>query len=414
LNETPTSERLHIAVFGLRNVGKSSLVNAIAGQDVSLVSTVPGTTTDPVSKAMEMPILGPIVLIDTAGIDDEGDLGRMRAGKAMSIMDRADIAVLVIDPFKGVSTWEKDVAGLAAARGVPVVAAINKVDLITAGVASEATKEASDRLGLGQSVVRVVQVSTRTGAGIGALKEALIEAAPKDRPAPPIVADLLRAGDVVVLVTPIDPSAPKGRLILPQVQVIREIIEHGACALVTTGDDLPSTLETLRDAPRIVITDSQVFAKVAESVPAEVPLTSFSILLARQKGDLGGMVSAARLVDELQPGDRVLIAEACSHHRLDDDIGKVKIPRLLEKRVGGALSFGFCSGWDYPPDLAGYRLVIHCGGCMINRREMVSRIRRAREAGVPVTNYGVILAYLNGILDRVIAPFSAPMPSRTA
>ncbi len=399
VNETPRSERLHIAIFGLRNAGKSSLVNAIAGQSVSLVSPVPGTTTDPVSKAMELLPLGPVVLIDTAGIDDEGELGRMRAGKAVSVMDKADLVVLVIDPFRGVSAWEKNIAGMAARRSVPVVGVLNKADLLQAQTVSEAVQEAAAALGK-----PVVPVSATTGAGIEALKETLVKAAPKDWAGPPVVADLLRTGDVAVLVTPVDKSAPKGRLILPQVQVIREIVERGSFALVTSGDDLPATLGTLRSDPRIVITDSQAFARVAGAVPGRVPLTSFSILLARQKGDLPAMVDAARLVEGLKPGDRVLIAEACTHHRFEDDIGRVKIPRMLEARAGGRLSFGFCSGWDYPPDLAGYRLVIHCGGCMINRREMISRITRAREAGVPITNYGVILAYLNGILDRAILP----------
>ncbi|MGE5541589.1 MAG: [FeFe] hydrogenase H-cluster maturation GTPase HydF [Bacillota bacterium] len=399
MNETPRSERLHIAVFGLRNAGKSSLVNAIAGQEVSLVSPVPGTTTDPVSKAMELLPLGPVVLVDTAGIDDDGDLGRLRAERAVSMMDRADVVVLVVDPFRGISDWEQSIARLAAARSLPLIAALNKVDLLQADQAVRAAREASERLGKS-----VVPVSARSGAGIGALKEAVIRAVPDNWAGPPIVADLLKEGDVAVLVTPIDKSAPRGRLILPQVQVIREVIEHGSFAFVTSGEDLPSTLEALRREPRIVITDSQAFAKVARAVPAGAPLTSFSILLARQKGDLPAMVDAARFVDRLQPGDRVLVAEACTHHRFEDDIGRVKIPRMLERRVGGPLSFGFCSGWNYPTDLAEYRLVVHCGGCMINRREMISRIRQARGKGVPITNYGVILAHLNGILDRVTAP----------
>jgi len=371
MRSTPTSNRLHIGIFGRRNAGKSSLINALTGQGVALVSDVPGTTTDPVFKAMEILPLGPVILIDTAGVDDIGDLGRLRVERTRKMLRRTDVAVLVLDVTTPPGEEEDKLLDELAARELPVVVALNKTDLTAddgpdpklPGGASAAAVWAADR-GL-----EPIPVSSVTGRGIGRLKQAIISAAPRHWEGPPIIGDLLEPGDTVVMVVPIDLEAPKGRLILPQVQTLRDILDHDAVGLVTKESRLERVLETLSPAhPRLVVTDSQAFGEVVRKLPPEVPLTSFSILFARHKGDLKTLVRGALAVDSLKPGAPVLVAEACTHHPIGDDIGRVKIPRWLEKHVGGTLAFTHYAGGDFPRDLENYSLVVHCGGCMINRR----------------------------------------------
>ncbi|MCG0237881.1 MAG: [FeFe] hydrogenase H-cluster maturation GTPase HydF [Firmicutes bacterium] len=396
---TPTSLRLHISFFGRRNVGKSSLVNALTGQAVALVSPVPGTTTDPVQRAMELKPLGPVVLIDTAGLDDEGELGRLRVERTRQVLDRTDLAVVVLECGQEPGELEQSLVRALKARRIPAVGAVNKADLDPAAAARQAAA-CSKRFGF-----PFVPTSATGSPGVELLRQAIIDQAPGDRQQIPLLADLIRPGDLVVLVVPIDSGAPKGRLILPQVQAIREILDAGGTALVVRDRDLRKVLEQLPDRPALVVTDSQVFARVDADTPPEIPLTSFSILMARHKGDLREMVEGARAIASLRPGDRVLIAEACTHHRQPDDIATVKIPRWLRSHVGGDLEFEWARGREMPPDLGRYRLIIHCGGCMINRRLMVSRIRRARAAGVPIVNYGICIAYLMGVLPRALSPF---------
>ena len=398
LNETPRGERLHIAIFGRRNVGKSSLINALTGQEVSIVSEVMGTTTDPVSKAMELLPLGPVVMIDTPGLDDEGVLGGLRVQRTRDVLNRPDVALLVTEAESGWGRFEQELAGQAREKKIPLVVVFNKADV---AVADEAACRAAGE----QSQVPVQVVSAATGAGVEELKLALAKLAPEDDDKFRIVGDLVRPGDFVVLVTPIDKAAPKGRLILPQQQTIRDILEADAMAVVTKEYELRETLERLGGKPRLVVTDSQVFAKVAADTPRDVWLTSFSILFARYKGDLGELVRGAKAVEKLKDGDRILVAEGCTHHRQSDDIGTVKIPRWLRQHTGKELVFEHAAGMKYPRGLKEYALVVHCGGCMLNRREMRWRLAQAREAGVPIVNYGVLIAYLQGILPRCLAPF---------
>ncbi len=396
LNETPRGSRLHIAIFGRRNAGKSSLINALTNQDTAIVSSIPGTTTDPVFKSMEIPPLGPVVIIDTAGIDDVGELGEQRIKKTIGVLAKSDLAILVIDPAQGVGEYELKLIGRASAQGVPVVGALNKIDLMP-GVDQA---EIENKLG-----IRVVRVSAAVRNGIGDLKKEIIKTAPKDWTAPTIVGDLIKPGEIVVLVTPIDQAAPKGRLILPQVQTIRDILDNDAFALVVKERELKKALSGLAQKPKIVITDSQVFRQVDADTPAEIMLTSFSILFARYKGNLETLVAGALAVDHLRPGDRVLISEACTHHRVEDDIGTVKIPNWLRQKAGGELRFSWSSGIEMPADLTQYNLIVHCGACMINRREMLHRIMQAASAGVPIVNYGVLIAHVHGILRRTLSPF---------
>ncbi|MBM7581601.1 [FeFe] hydrogenase H-cluster maturation GTPase HydF [Caldicoprobacter guelmensis] len=402
LNSTPRSERLHITILGRRNAGKSSLINAITGQDIALVSPIKGTTTDPVYKAMELLPLGPVVLIDTAGLDDEGELGELRKKKTMDVLNKTDIAILVVDGKVGIGEFEEHLMNLLRGYKFPVIGAVNKVDQSL--INSEIITQYSQKWG-----IPLIEVSSITGKGIEALKKAIVEVAHTEEQRDVIVRDLISPGDFVVLVVPIDKSAPKGRLILPQQQVIRDILDGRGMAVVTQEDRLKATIDGLAVKPRLVITDSQVFHKVAADTPPDIPLTSFSILFARYKGDLKELVRGAHAVAQLKDGDRVLIAEACTHHRQDDDIARVKIPRWLKQKTGRDLNLNFVSGVDFPDNLKDYSLVIHCGGCMLTRREMLYRIRQVTSAGVPIVNYGVFIAYVNGILERVLQPFETEL-----
>jgi len=399
LFETPAGSRLHIGIFGRRNAGKSSLINALTDQAAAIVSEVPGTTTDPVAKAMEILPIGPVMITDTAGIDDNGALGALRVEKTLRVIDRTDLAVLVLDPQAGPDEYEEDILSRLRERARPVVAAITRADL---EVDTSAARQWAERHNL-----PVARVSTVTKQGIGELKCLLIDSTPSDRLQTSILSGLVRPGDCVVLVTPIDKSAPKDRLILPQVMTIRNALDHDAYTLVVKERELKMALANLKMRPKLVVTDSQAVLKAAADTPEDIPFTTFSILMARLKGDLEGLVRGVRAVERLQPGAKVLIAEACTHHRQADDIGKVQIPRWLRQTAGGDIDFHFNSGPEFPPNLASYDLVIHCGGCMINRREMLSRGMRAQAAGVPMVNYGVFLSYVHGVLERALKPFPA-------
>ncbi len=395
MNQTPKAERLHIAFFGRRNAGKSSLINAVTGQQAAIVSDVAGTTTDPVYKTMEILPLGPCVLIDTAGLDDEGELGDKRVAKTMAVLGRTDLAVLVLDGSFGVTDADRDILTRLQAKKLPVLVVANKADTGPVDVAV-----------LGAALgVPVHVVSAATGLGVEGLRQAIAGAAPTGEGRLKLLGDLVRPGDVVVLVTPIDKAAPKGRLILPQQQVIRDVLENDAVALVTKEHELRRTLALLGEKPRLVVTDSQVFLKVSADVPRDVMLTSFSILFARYKGDLEQLVLGARAIACLKDGDEVLIAEGCTHHQQADDIGRVKIPRWLREMTGRELRFSFTAGMTYPEDLNRFALVVHCGACMLNRAEMQTRLAEARSAGVPIVNYGVLIACVQGILPRVLEPF---------
>lgn len=395
MQDTPKANRLHIAIFGRRNAGKSSLINALTQQDIALVSAIPGTTTDPVFKAMEIQPLGPCMIIDTAGIDDVGELGELRTKKSRAVLNQTDLALLVIDPAAGISEFERELKEEIIARDIPVIGVLNKTDL-----GPVETNQLEKELGL-----PLVPVSSRTREGIRLLKERIIQSAPAAFEEPHIVGDLLSPGDTCVLVVPIDLAAPKGRLILPQVQTIRDILDNDAIATIVKESELREALAGLAQKPRLVITDSQAFRQVAAETPDDVLMTSFSILFARYKGDLLELVRGAKAIETLRPGDKVLIAEACTHHAQADDIGRVQIPRWLCQYVGGELDFQWSSGSGYPDNLAEFKLVVHCGACMINRRQMLHRIDMARENHVPIVNYGVLLAFVHGILDRALKPF---------
>ncbi len=397
LNEKPSGERIHIGFFGIRNAGKSSVVNAVTGQELSLVSEIRGTTTDPVQKAMELLPLGPVVIIDTPGIDDEGQLGEMRVRRARQILNKTDIAILVADIQKGLQSADLELCALFQEKEIPYILVWNKTDLAPAG------ESAGCPDGISPAAVR--SVSALTGAGIYELKEqigALAGNAKNDRK---LVGDLISPGDVVVLVTPIDESAPKGRMILPQQQMIRDVLDHDAINVVVQDTGLEKALASLQQKPSMVITDSQAFGKVSPIVPEEIPLTSFSILFARYKGSLEPLVKGAAALRSLKDGDRVLICEGCTHHRQCNDIGTVKLPGWIRGFTGRELQFAFTSGIDFPEDLSGYALVVHCGGCMLNEREMKSRIRHAADEGIPITNYGIAIAMMHGILRRSLSPF---------
>ena len=390
LNETPSAQRTHIGFFGCRNAGKSSLVNAVTGQALAIVSDVKGTTTDPVQKAMELLPLGPVVVIDTPGIDDEGELGRLRVRRALDALGRSDVAVLVVDATVGLSPQDERLLEALDARGLPRLVAWNKCDL------PGALPPAGDALA----------VSARTGEGIEAFKERLARAMPAGETRR-LVGDLVSPGDAAVLVCPIDESAPKGRLILPQQQAIRDLLDAGALPLVTRDTELKQALEALKTPPALVVTDSQAFKTVSAIVPDAVPLTSFSILMARYKGFLEQAVEGVAALGRLRDGDRVLMAEGCTHHRQCNDIGTVKIPRWLRAFTGRELVVETCTGRDFPEDLTPYGVVIHCGGCMLTETVVAGRMRLARSQGVPITNYGIVIARMTGALERSLRPFPA-------
>ena len=405
LNNTPAAERVHIGIFGRRNAGKSSLINALTSQNLAIVSDVKGTTTDPVAKSMELLPLGPVVLIDTPGLDDTGDLGALRVQKAHQTLNKTDIAILVVDASSGVTAEDQRILSRIRAKQIPCLVAVNKSDLDSAGEIPKLPDS---------SAIEVLPVSAKTGQGIEKLKERIAALAPKEEENRRIVGDLLSPGDLVCLVIPIDKAAPKGRLILPQQQTIRDILDTGALALAVRDTELKAALEGQDGRPgfhpALVITDSQAFASVASIVPPHIPLTSFSILFARYKGSLKALAEGARALDTLKKGDRILVSEGCTHHRQCGDIGTVKLPALIRRHTGLAapedLRFSFTSGTEFPEDLSGYRMVIHCGGCMLNEREMKFRMACARDAGVPMTNYGTAIAHMNGILERSLAPFA--------
>lgn len=387
MNDTPAGERVHIGFFGKRNAGKSSLLNAVTGQELAVVSPVEGTTTDPVYKAMELLPLGPVMLIDTPGFDDEGQLGELRVKKTVQVLEKTDVAVLVADAGRGLTPCDEALIALFKEQEIPYLLVFNKSDINNA---------AGDN-----NITDVIYVSAATGAGVRELKEKLASMLP-DKEEKRLVADLVKPLDVVALVVPIDSAAPKGRLILPQQQTIRDLLEAGAIPVVTRESELAESLVKLRDKPALVITDSQAFEEVAAIVPQEIPLTSFSILMARYKGFLKLAIEGASTIDSLQDGDKVLIAEGCTHHRQCDDIGTVKIPRFLKKYTGKDLVIETSSGTGFPEDLTSYALIIHCGGCMLNEREVLRRMRFADKQGVPVTNYGIAIAKMKGILERSI------------
>lgn len=389
LNDKPSGERLHIAFFGMRNAGKSSVVNAVTGQALSLVSEHMGTTTDPVQKAMELLPIGPVVIIDTTGIDDEGDLGEMRVKRALRMLDKTDVAVLVVDAAAGMGEHDRVLMAEFEKRSIPYITVYNKSDLLEECPTTD-----------GKSLY----VSAKRKTNIRELKE-MIGRLGGVREEKQLVGDLLSAGDIVVLVTPIDESAPKGRMILPQQQMIRDVLDGGAVNIVAKETEIADALSALKEKPRMVITDSQVFGTVSRIVPEDIPLTSFSILFARYKGELEEPVLGAAFLDRLCDGDRVLISEGCTHHRQCNDIGTVKLPGWIEKYTGKKLSYEFTSGGEFPAELEKYALIVHCGGCMLNEREMKSRIARARAAGVPFTNYGIAIAQMHGILQRALSPF---------
>ncbi|QLA19082.1 [FeFe] hydrogenase H-cluster maturation GTPase HydF [Desulfolutivibrio sulfoxidireducens] len=402
MHDAPKGLRLHIGVFGRRNVGKSSLLNALTGQPVSIVSDTPGTTTDPVEKTQELSPLGPVVFIDTAGLDDVGELGGLRAARTLKALDRADVAFLVTEP--GVfGEDEQRLAALLAGKATPFAVVVNKIDQGEAPGDFEAAVRAACH-----ADPPVVRVSAAHGLGLAELKEALVGLAPKDWfEEPRLLGDLLKAGDLAVLVVPIDLGAPKGRLILPQVQAIRDILDSDATAMVVKERELRDAFARLSRKPALVVCDSQVVLKTAGETPADVPMTTFSILMARFKGDLIKLAQGAAAIDRLRPGDRVLIAEACTHHPLADDIGRVKIPRWLRQYAGGAIEAEVRAGSDYPDDLSPYSLIIHCGACVVNRKAMLSRVYRAQRQDVAITNYGLAISFLQGVLPRALEPFPA-------
>jgi [FeFe] hydrogenase H-cluster maturation GTPase HydF len=393
LNATPAAERVHIGIFGRRNAGKSSVINAITGQSLAIVSEIKGTTTDPVFKNMELLPLGPVTLIDTPGLDDEGELGKLRMQKGWQVLNKTDIAVLVIDGVLGMSEADQLILDRFKAKGIPWIVVENKLDAMTDVQKAQPVP------------AQTIRVSSRSGANIHELKERIAALVPEEAGKRQLVADLIAPSDFVVLVIPIDKAAPKGRLILPQQQVIRDILESGTTAVVCREHEYRDTLSRLGVKPRLVITDSQAFALVAADTPADVVLTSFSILFARYKGDLATTIRGVRALDRLKDGDRVLISEGCTHHRQCNDIGTVKLPDWITDYTGCQLDFSFTSGGEFPDDLSPYQMIVHCGGCMLNAREMRYRYQCAVDQGIPITNYGILIAAVNGILKRTLVPF---------
>lgn len=407
MNQTPASERVHISFFGRRNAGKSSIINAVTGQSLAIVSGVKGTTTDPVYKTMELLPLGPVMLIDTPGIDDEGELGNLRIEKTLQVLNKTDIAVLITDSTEGLSDTEDALISRFRAKNIPFLLVYNKIDLNRNAPDNAAISDTPD-----SSVspdIPSICVSAKEGTNIHELKERIASLAPKVGKEKPLVSDMLKPLDLVLLVIPIDKAAPKGRLILPQQQTIRDILSCGATALTVRDTEFPQMLSGLLEkgiAPRLVITDSQVFPFVAKHTPEHIMLTSFSILFARYKGNLQTLVQGASAVDSLETGDKILICEGCTHHRQCNDIGSVKLPGWIQEYTGKTLDFSFTSGTEFPQDLSPYKMVVHCGGCMLTEREMKYRIACANEQGIPMTNYGTLIAQIKGILKRSLEPFS--------
>ena len=400
MQETPRSNRLHIAIFGKRNAGKSSLINALTNQDIALVSEVAGTTTDPVYKTMEILPIGPVVIIDTAGIDDEGILGDLRVKKTYKVLNKTELAVVVINGSEGITAFDEEIIDRIKGKRIPLVGVVNKID--EHNLEDTIVEAWEQTYGF-----PFVKVSALRGEGIEALKEKMILQAKVEKQEKVIVGDLIEPHDLVVLVTPIDKAAPKGRMILPQQQTIRDVIDHGAIAIMTRETELAETLASLGKKPKMVITDSQAFVKVDALTPKDIPMTSFSILFARYKGELEELVLGAKKIQRLKPGDRVLICEGCTHHRQEGDIGKDKIPKWIEGIVGGELHFEWTSGTYYPEpeEMKRFQLIVHCGGCMLNPKEMEFRIQQAIENDTPIVNYGVLIGYITGVLERALEPF---------
>ncbi len=402
LNDTPRGERLHIALFGKRNAGKSSIINALTNQNIAIVSDQKGTTTDPVYKAMELLPLGPVVMIDTPGLDDEGDLGLLRVKKAKEVLEKTDVALIVIDASVGISSFEDELIAEMKVKKVPFLLLLNKNDLLSE---NDGKNELKNSLSVKYEAT-ALYVSAFTGDGIHEVKEELGKyEKTREGQEKRIVADLLEPGDFVVLVVPIDKAAPKGRLILPQQQTIRDILDAGAVSIVCRDTELADTLERLGEKPKLIITDSQAFGKVSKIVPRDMLLTSFSILFARYKGELADLVEGARTLNKLEDGDKILMAEGCTHHRQCDDIGTVKIPNWIRQYTKKDIVIETSSGTGFPENLTPYKMVVHCGGCTLNEKEMKSRIARAKEQEIPMVNYGILIAYMNGILERSVEPF---------
>ncbi len=410
LNSTPSSDRVHIGFFGKRNAGKSSVINAVTGQNLSIVSEVKGTTTDPVYKAMELLPLGPVMMIDTPGLDDEGTLGHLRMQKSYQVLNKTDIAVLIVDGTIGLTNEDRIIIQRFRQKNVPFVLVYNKLDLVKSEN-SAASIQTTSKNDSGQSIDPAIPiesqlwVSTKTKKNIYDLKELIAKQVPNAQSKYPLVSDLIYPNDFVVLVVPIDSAAPKGRLILPQQQTIREILEADAVSIVIKETELRDTLQSLGKKTSLVITDSQVFERVSAETPEDIKLTSFSILFARHKGNLELAVKGATAIETLQDGDTILISEGCTHHRQCDDIGTKKLPRWLKQYTGKNFNYTFSSGTEFPEDFTAYQMVIHCGGCMLNEREMKYRLQCTQDQGTPVTNYGILIAYMQGILKRCISPF---------
>ena len=398
MNQTPSSERVHIGLFGKRNAGKSSVINAVTNQDIAIVSAVRGTTTDPVYKSMELLPLGPVMLIDTPGLDDEGELGALRVQKGLDVLRKTDIALLIVDGTAGMSSEDERLEEELKKRGLPYLVVFNKWDLVQEKSAGE------ENSGAEPEDERHIRVSARTGEGIQELKERLARMVPAGKEKR-LVGDLLKPQDLVVLVVPIDKAAPKGRLILPQQQTIRDVLESGAVSVVVREKELKETLKKLGTKPKLVITDSQVFGLVDRDTPEDILLTSFSILFVRYKGNLAQAVRGAGALESLRDGDKILISEGCTHHRQCDDIGTVKLPRWIENYTGKKPEFVFTSGTGFERNLKEYHMIVHCGGCMLNEQEMQYRLKMAESQGVPMTNYGILIAYMKGILERSLQPF---------
>lgn len=400
MQNTPRSNRLHIAIFGKRNAGKSSLINAITNQEIALVSNVAGTTTDPVYKAMEILPIGPVVIIDTAGLDDEGELGTLRIKKTYEVLNKTELAIVLLNGEMGISDYDKEIISRIKERRIPLIGVVNKIDIkdVDDKLLNEWNKDYN---------IPFVKVSAVTKEGVKELKEEIIKEANLKNHEKVIIGDLINPHDIVVLVTPIDKAAPKGRLILPQQQTLRDVIDHGAIGVVTRETELKETLNSLGKKPKLIVTDSQAFKKVDEDTPKDITLTSFSILFARYKGDLKTLVEGVRKIKELKPGDKVLICEGCTHHRQKGDIGRDKIPKWMNDIVGGKLSFEWTAGTGYPEPkkMKEFDLILHCGGCMLNPKEMQFRIDQAKDNNMPIVNYGVLIGYVTGVLERALDPF---------